>query len=55
MQYHITLLLSTLFVKPVLTFALGLLISSQIYASEALRIMPHEAPDACNAAPLRSG
>lgn len=49
MPSHITLLLSTPFVKPALTFALGLLISSQIHASEALRIMPHEAPDACSA------
>ncbi|MCE7914265.1 MAG: DUF2141 domain-containing protein [Nitrosomonas sp. PRO4] len=37
------------FVKPALISTLGLLIFSQIHASEALRIMPHEAPDACNA------
>lgn len=49
MPSHIASLLSTQFVKPALIFALGLLISSQIHASEALRIMPHEAPDACNA------
>lgn len=49
MPFHITFLLSTPFVKLVLIFALGLLISSQTHASEALHIMPHEAPDACNA------
>ncbi|MBA3755799.1 MAG: DUF2141 domain-containing protein [Nitrosomonas sp.] len=49
MPSHITSLLSTQFVKPALIFTLGLLISSQIHASEASRIMPHEAPDACNA------
>lgn len=49
MPSHIVSLLSAPFVKPVLIFALGLLISSQNHASEALRIMPHEAPDACNA------
>ena len=48
MQSHTTSLLFTQFVKPALIFALGLLISSQTHA-EALRIMPHEAPDACNA------
>lgn len=37
------------FVKPALIITLSLLISSQIHASEALHIMPHEAPDACNA------
>ena len=48
MQSHITSLLSIQFVKPALIFTLGLLISSQTHA-ETLHIMPHEAPDACNA------
>src|SRR5690349_17005814 len=49
MPLKINFLFSPGFVKPILILALNLLFFTQTHAAEALKIKPHEVPDACDA------